>query len=238
VSSTLKLQIDWQGLELIDPDEAYVVTPLHEGVADPLAVLQLPMSLRFVVRDEFADWRLLGGYLRDTQQILVRPEDGARAYRRILHAARDVFARGESVVIFPQGSILGIETDLFPGAFAVARTFQRPILPIALTGSHRVWGYPFSPRLRRGEQMSIQILPPIAAAEVCRQSTDDLRREVQHRLKVAALSGSMVSPRRFDPARDGFWDGYAYEIDPAFPELAASVSTHRAGGDCCAVRSR
>jgi 1-acyl-sn-glycerol-3-phosphate acyltransferase len=38
----------------------------------------------------------------------------------------------------------------------------------------------------------------------------------------------MAQPRRFVPARDGYWDGYAYEIDPAFPALRAEVERHRA----------
>ncbi|MDQ4099985.1 MAG: 1-acyl-sn-glycerol-3-phosphate acyltransferase [Chloroflexota bacterium] len=229
VSRTLALQIDWNGLDHIDSHTSYVVTPLHEGLVDALAVLQLPLPLRFVVRDEFVDWRLLGTYLRDTEQIAIRPEDGTRAYRTMLRGARVVLARGESLVVFPQGSILGIETDFLPGAFALARALQRPILPIALTGSHRVWEYPYTPRVRRGERMSVQVLPPIAAGEVCEWGIDELRQEVQRRLKAAAFDRTMAPPRRFVPARDGYWDGYAYEIDPAFPDLAADVAAHRAG---------
>lgn len=121
VSQRLNVQIDWHDLDQIAPREAYVVMPLHEGLADVLAVLQLPLRLRFVVRDEFVDWPLLGGYLRDSRQITIRPEDGTRAYRTMLPAAGKVFAEGESLVVFPQGSILGIETVFLPGAFGVAR---------------------------------------------------------------------------------------------------------------------
>lgn len=229
VGRALGLQVEWHGLDQIDPDEAYVVTPLHEGLADALAMLQLPLSLRFVVRDEFADWPLLGAYLRDTSQVVIRPEDGMNAYRQLIQQAREIFARGESLVVFPQGSILGIETDFLPGAFALARSLQRPILPVSLTGSHRVWEHPYGPRLRRGERMSVRVLPPITSIEVRTYKVDELRREAQRRLKAAALDTSMAPPRRFVPARDGYWDGYAYEIDPAFPVLAADVAAHRAG---------
>ncbi len=228
VSRRLRLRIDWHGLDQIDPRTSYVVTPLHEGLADGLAVLQLPLRLRFVVRDEFVDWPLLGGYLKDSQQIAIRPENGTRAYRTMLRAARGVFAEGESLVVFPQGSILGIETAFLRGAFAVARVFQRPILPIALTGSHRVWEHPYTPRLRRGERISVRVLPPIPESEVCARTVDALLLDVQHRLKAAALDGVMAPPRRFIPERDGYWDGYAYEIDPAFPQLAADIAARRA----------
>lgn len=228
IARTLGLRMDLQGLDRIDARGAYVVTPLHEGLADALALLQLPLPLRFVIRDEFESWPLIGSYLRDTEQVVIRPEDGMRAYRLMVEQARELFAKDQSLVIFPQASILGIETDFLPGAFSLARTLQRPILPIALTGSHRVWEYPYSPRLRRGERMSLHVLPPLSADEVRERGAEQLRREVQRRLKTVALGTSMTPPRRFVPARDGYWDGYAYEIDPDFPELAADVAAHRA----------
>ena len=69
--------------------------------------------------------------------------------------------------MFPQGSILGIEIDFKAGPFALAHALGWPILPIALTGGHRVWEHPFTPRLRYGQRMSLHILPPISG-EVCR----------------------------------------------------------------------
>jgi 1-acyl-sn-glycerol-3-phosphate acyltransferase len=229
LSHALRLQIEWQGLDWIDPDETYVIASLHEGFTDALALLQLPLSIRFVARDELAEWRWLGGYLNDTGQIIIRPEAGADAYRQMVQQAREVFAEGESVAIFPQGSILGIETDFFPGAFELARILKRPILPVALTGSHRVWEHPYGPRLRRDQRMSLSVLPPISVETLLTQGAEDARRQVQDQLKSVALGGSMVAPRRFRPTRDGYWDGYSYEIDPAFPTLAADVVRHRAG---------
>jgi 1-acyl-sn-glycerol-3-phosphate acyltransferase len=228
VCRVLGLHLDLQGLEWIDSHEAYVVTPLHEGFADALVLLQLPLPLRFVVRDEIAGWQWLGGYLRDTGHIIVKPEAGTAAFRAMTRQAQEVFARGESLVVFPQGSILGIETHFLPGAFALARTLDRPILPIAVTGGHRVWEHPYGPRLRRGQRMSLRVLSPISAAEIRARSTEEVRGQVQDDLKAAALDGSMTPPRRFVPSRDGYWDGYCYEIDPAFPDLASDVAQHRA----------
>lgn len=102
IARSLGLRLDWQGLERIDPRQTYVVMPLHEGFADAIALLHLPLPIRFVARDELASWPLLGGYLRDTRQIVIRPEDGPRAYRQMLGAAREGFAAKESLVIFPQ----------------------------------------------------------------------------------------------------------------------------------------
>ncbi len=227
VSRALGLRIEWAGLDWIDPAEPYVVVALHEGFADVLALLGLPLRMRFVVRDELAGWPLLGPYLRDTGQVIVRPESGASSYRGLLRRARELTGNGESLVIFPQGTILGIESRFRPGAFAIARALDRPILPIAVTGSHRVWEHPYSSRLRFGQRVSLRVLPPVAPERLRRDGVDAIMDEIQGALKAAALDGRMAPPRRFVPERDGYWDGYAYEIDPAFPHLAEDIRRHR-----------
>ena len=227
VVRALDIRLDIAGLEVIDPRESYIVTPLHEGFADALALLQLPLALRFVARDELFGWPRLGPILRDTGQIMIWPEDGRRSYRELLRRAPALLMAGESVVIFPQGTILGIEIDFLAGPFGLARALGRPILPIVVTGAHRIWEHPYTPRLRYGERLSLRVLPPLAAAACRAHSTDQLRQEVQRRLKSVALGGDLAPPRRFSPARDGYWDGYAYRIDPSFPALAADVARHR-----------
>jgi 1-acyl-sn-glycerol-3-phosphate acyltransferase len=222
----LQIELDISGLEYIQPGQTYIIAPLHESFADAPALFHLPLPLRFVARDELFRWRWLGPLLRDTGQIEVSPEQGMRSYRTLLRKAPPVLGRGESLVIFPQGTILGIESDFNVGAFALARALAQPILPIALTGGHRVWEHPYTPRLRYGQRMSLQVLPPVTVGR-----TDDLdavRVQVQRQLKTAALDGTMAPPRRFVPQRDGYWDGYTYRIDPDFSELAAHIAQHRA----------
>jgi len=168
------------------------------------------------------------GVIRDTGQLFVSPERGAWSYRQMRREVGPILDGGESVVIFPQGGILGIEIDFLGGPFALARALGRPILPVVLTGSHRVWEHPYTPRLRYGQPISLRVLPPIPAHVVARRPVDELRRAVMHQLKQAALSGTVAPPRRFVPARDGYWDGYAYTIDPAFPSLASDIARRRA----------
>ena len=223
----LRLRLELSGLEQITPGRTYLVAPLHEGFADVLALLHLPLRMRFVVRDEIFGWPILGPYLRATEQIEVRPERGAASYRRTVRQARTIAAGGESIVIFPQGTILGIESEFRPGVFALARAIGASILPVAITGSHRVWEHPYSPRLRYGQRVSLRVLEPLTLGP--RDDPYAVCAETQRKLKAVALSGAMAPPRRFVPARDGYWDGYAYEIDPAFPELATEIAGHRAG---------
>ena len=49
-------------------------------------------------------------------------------------------------------------------------------------------------------------------------------------MKELAVAGE-PGPRRYRPEVDGFWDGYAFEIDPAFEEVAQQVAAHRSAGE-------
>jgi len=134
---------------------------------------------------------------------------------------------GEHVVLFPQGTVLGIETAFQPGAFRLARALDAPILPVVLTGSHRIWEHPFSPRLNYGESAAMIVLPPVPDAEVRARDPECIRIQLQRHMKSIALARPQPAPRRYVPERDGFWDGYSFEIDPEFPQVFDVVRRHR-----------
>ncbi len=215
------------GADGVDRDRSYIVVPLHEGMFDPIALLHLPLPLRFVLRTEIFEWPGIGAFARATGQVTADPEEGRTGYRSLLAGADAAHGAGESLVVFPQGTVLGIETAFSGGAFRAAERTGLPLLPVVLTGSHRVWDHPFSPRLRFGARVGMKVLDPIEPSGLARGS-EQVRDELQAEMKRIALSGAMPAPRRFDPDRDGWWDGYAYEIDAAWPDLAARLAEHRA----------
>jgi 1-acyl-sn-glycerol-3-phosphate acyltransferase len=200
----------------------YIVAPLHEGFADALVLQRLGLDLTFLARDELFDWPELGPYLRASRQILIPTDLNRRALMRAVGDAQAAIGRGESVVVFPQGSILGVETAFTRGAFSLAERFSVPLLPVVIGGTHRVWEHPFSDRLRFGCEVAMTVLTPVPPTEAMAR-----RREVEREMKRIALSPGRPSPRRYVPARDGYWDGYHFEIDPDFGEVAADVRAHR-----------
>ena len=218
----LRLEVDASGFEHIDPDEQYVVMPLHEGFVDAVLLLDLPLDLRFTVRDELFEWRHLGLYLRRTRQLVIPTGSSVSMLRHLYREAAVTFEQGESLVIFPQGSILGIEAAFERGAFRLAERFERPVLPIVITGTHLVWEHPYSATLRYRQRVSFRVLEPIPGAGAARRA-----RSLEKHMKDLALQDGMAPARRFVPERDGWWDGYAFEIDPDFPELAAAIEARR-----------
>jgi 1-acyl-sn-glycerol-3-phosphate acyltransferase len=214
-------RLELVGLEHVDPHEPYVIASLHEGFADALALMHLPLSLAWVARDELADWPRLDAFLDTAAAITVSPEQPITAMRTLLLEAPVVFESGRSLVVFPQGTLLGIEAAFAPGAFRIADRFGRRLLPVVVTGSHRVYEYPFSPMVRFGQTIRMEVLEPIPAGA----AIDSMAR-IERRMQDVALA-AVPGPRRYLPERDGFWDGYAFEIADRFEGVAASVIAHR-----------
>lgn len=98
------------------PREPGLILSLHGGFMDVPALLALPRPLTFVARDEIFDWDDLGPLLAALDHVRLSPEDGARDYRRLLGQVRARLAAGRHVVVFGQGTLLGIETAVRPGA--------------------------------------------------------------------------------------------------------------------------
>lgn len=218
-----QIRLDVEGMERFDPEESYVVVALHEGFADALALLDLPLGLRFAARDELFNWPALARFLAAGDHPRVDTRSSVASARRFYEEAQEVFAAGDSLVVFAQGSILGIEVAFQTGALRLARRSGRPLLPVVLTGSHRVWEHPYSPTMRTGQPISMRVLDPIPSNCLSGKRFRRLERE----MKQIALRSDMAPVRRFEPDRDGWWDDYPYEIDPDFAHLAARVATRR-----------
>ena len=227
VTKLLRLDVGITGFGNIDPAGQYLVMPLHEGFVDVPVLLRLPLELRFTVRDELFDLPGIGRYLAATEQIPV-VESPSRADLRTFYADVELaLATGESVVVFPQGSVLGIEVAFRPGILRLAKRFGIPVLPVVIAGTHRVWEHPYSATLRLDQTVSMEVLAPISPEKL---SAERLR-HAERAMKSRALANPDSPARRFDPECDGWWDGYRYEIDPDFPDLRQRVDHHRSAVD-------
>lgn len=224
LARALDLTIDVSGLANIEPGRPYLVAPLHESFVDVPVLLHLPLDLRFTVREELMDHDVIGAMLCSTDQIVVPEPPTVATLRVLVNDVRAASEAGESVVVFPQGSVLGVEAAFSTAVVTLSRKLGLPILPVVLTGTHRVWGHPFDNVVRLHQTVTMHVLEPITAAHV---DADSIR-HLERTMKKLALSQLAAPVRRFDPNQDGWWDGYEYTIDEGFPTLAAAVADHRA----------
>ncbi len=216
----LDVALDVVGLEHIDPKQNYLVVATHESLLDPIALQHLPLDLKFIARSDLLSEPLIGRYLQASDQPIVNPEQGWRGIRDLISAAPRLAERHEHLVIFPQGSILGIELQFRDGLHWLAERLGWSVLPVVITGSHRVWEHPFAPTVRFSKRISLRILQPVSCHELDVAALEDT-------MRAQALSATVAPARRFNPDRDGWWNGFAYEVNPQFVDLARRVATRR-----------
>ncbi|GGL79806.1 hypothetical protein GCM10010840_17150 [Deinococcus aerolatus] len=227
VLNHLEVRLEMRGLEHVGAGP-YLIAPLHEGIADVLCLLQLPLPMRFVARREIFGWPVVGPVVTRLGHLPINPEHPLGGFRDLWRGAEAILEGGESLTTFPQGAIAGIQSDFQRGVFEVARRVGAPILPVAISGTHRIWEHPFAPALRYGQPVALTVLPPISAQEVQAGHLEAIRVRTRRAMKAAALAPNSPPARFFDPDRDGYWDGYRLDIDPDFPELARKMAAHRA----------
>ena len=222
VTRALDIRLEIDGLEHVNPSRQYLVMPLHEGFVDVPTLLHLPLDLRFTIREELTSMPYIGPYISATRQIRLPDDPSLGNYRAMYDAIAAAVAEGDSIVLFPQGSILGIEVAFQRGVARISKRFGLPVLPVVIAGTHRVWDYPFSQTVRFGQRVAMTVLPPIETSDVSVEVIRDTERE----MKALAVERQGIPARRFVPERDGRWENYAFDIDPDFGELCARASLH------------
>jgi len=135
------MQIEGQSvLDKAAQSGACIFAPNHSSYVDILVSLALlPPGVRFVVKGEALSMPFVGTIVRRTGQFAFDRSDHVERTK----AAEEVDAallRGESVVIYPEGTFTPI-TGIRPfhlGAFKAATLTQRPICPVAIRGARQI----------------------------------------------------------------------------------------------------
>ena len=203
------------------PPGGVVLAANHLSVLDPVVVahhllLDLDRAPRFLVKSELFRGRgLVARVLCGAGQIPVDRDtpDAAKA----LDAAVDALARGETVVIYPEGTVTR-DPAHWPmaartGVARLALESGAPVLPLAQWGAQDAWGVARRPLPRR--TASFRIGPPVdlsaytgrpLTTEVLREATDAVMDALTE--QVAVLRGEPAPLTRLDP-RDASTRGRA-----------------------------
>ena len=133
----------------------------HASFADVAVVLAtLPPSFRFAAKGRLATYPILGtiirrgGYLRIEKAALSQRMAGADEVRAAL-------ADGDSMFVFPEGRFVRAP-GLLPfrlGAFRAAAEAGRPVVPVALAGTRRM--FPAGTLLLRPGRIRVAVGPPL-----------------------------------------------------------------------------
>lgn len=152
-------RVEVEGRELVPPDGAFVLAPVHRSNVDTLLCGCLTRRrLRFMGKDSL--WRhpasaallsSLGGF----------PVRRGMPDREALRASEDAIKGGEPVVLYPEGTRRSgpVVHPIFEGAVFVAARAGVPIVPVGIGGSERAM--PRGARTLRPVKVALVVGAPI-----------------------------------------------------------------------------
>ncbi|MGH2528909.1 MAG: lysophospholipid acyltransferase family protein [Actinomycetota bacterium] len=169
----LKLWFNWrlEGLDRVPQVGPIIVAGNHLSYFDPFAhgyfVVRAGRRPRFLAKQELFENPFLSVVLRGAGQIPVRRGTGDQAP---LEAAARALARGEVVMVYPEGTSVTENPDLSPGrgktgAVRLSLMAGVPIVPVATWGGQYVWLRSGKGSLRFGRPIWVRAGDPFVPSE-------------------------------------------------------------------------
>jgi 1-acyl-sn-glycerol-3-phosphate acyltransferase len=172
------------GLDNIRFDGSCIYAANHQSGFDILALLgKLPVQFRWLAKAELFRFPILGQAMKASGYIPIDRDNRHKAFESINLAARRV-REGNSIFIFPEGtrSLDGILQDFKKGGFILAIQSQHPMVPISITGSHRILPKRGEWRISPGT-IRITIGQPIPTAGITIRNRDVLIQQVREAIR-------------------------------------------------------
>jgi 1-acyl-sn-glycerol-3-phosphate acyltransferase len=207
----------WKGGENIPETGGCVLALNHISHLDPLTCAHFVYAwgriVRFLAKAEVFDVPLVGRVVRSAGQIPVYrlSTDASRSFTAAVEAVK----RGESVIVYPEGTITR-QPDLWPmtgktGAARIALSADVPVIPIAQWGAHTILPpYTKTPKLFPRKTICMSAGPPVElddlrdkplTPDVLREATDRIMGDITRLLED--IRGEQAPPERFDPRKAG-----------------------------------
>jgi len=182
-SFRLLLRAGWhlktEGLDRLPPRGPFLMTPNHASEIDPIVLsAAMPFRVTYLAGQELDRYPLLFTLIRLFNPIFVRRGVGDIG---ALKACLERLARGEVLVVFPEGGVVqpGLGT-LHEGAAFLAIRAQVPVVPVALLGLTKMW--PLSARFPRPSRVTVRIGGAITPPSRNEQRTTELIGQIRSTL--------------------------------------------------------
>ncbi len=177
------------GRENIPTGRPFILSPVHRSNADtPLASILTTRTMRFMGKESLWKTRAGGWFLTSIGGF---PVERGTADRAALRAAQAVLARGEPLVMFPEGTRrsgpIVKSDDMHEGASFVSGRAQVPIVPVGIGGTERImpkgskFVYPRKIAFVIGEPLEP---PALVNGRVPRRAVRDHSEQLRQRLQT------------------------------------------------------
>ena len=174
------------GRENIPKSGPYVLMANHQSAFETVLLVPLLSQPTFVLKRALLWIPVVGWGLALTRPVIIDRASPVRSLKRLLQQARERFARGEVVVIFPEGTRMpiGRHGSYQMGGAHMAVKNHVPVLPMAHNAGH------FWPRgfVKRPGRITVQIGPPVDTQGL---SPEQLNEKVRTWIEAA---GARMSP--------------------------------------------
>ena len=176
--------VSWEieGKERLVRGRSYVFVGNHLSNLDPpfhIATLSEFASVRFLAKQELFRIPVFAQAMRRIGIVETDRAAHAAAHRKINRQVRVVVERGQSLVIYPEGT-RSRDAELKPfkkGAFRIAVDNGMAVVPIATSGLERAW--PPDTKLVRGGRARMVIHDPIDTSGMGHDDIEGLRNRVR-----------------------------------------------------------
>ena len=152
------------GRENIPESGPYMLMANHQSAFETVLLVVLLPQPAFVLKRSLLWIPVIGWGLALTRPIVIDRSSPVRSLKRLLQQAQKRFARGDVVVIFPEGTRLpvGERRPYQAGGAHIATRSRVPVLPMAHNAGH------FWPRgfLKKPGKVTVRIGPPIPTEEL------------------------------------------------------------------------
>lgn len=173
-----------------------IIVANHLGLLDPLAIgVDVPRQIRILAKAEMFEWPVIGGLARLAGVV---PVHRGASDREALRVLGEVLAKGQCVLLMPEGTYpkVPLPPAMLPaktGAAFLAIRSGATVLPVAVTGTERIWtpgrgwrpwhrprvtvtfGEPYRPRVPTG----------LSAKATYQAAADDMGRRIAALLPAA-----------------------------------------------------
>lgn len=176
------IKIEVVGREKILEEIPSVYMGNHQSLFDILGtVVVIPGTARFIAKKELFRIPLFAQGMKFVGMIKIDRGNSAQARQTINNAVK-VIKNGVSVIIFPEGtrSRDGSIKHFKKGGFILATTGKIPIVPMVISGSHRIMKKR-SLHLRKGK-FKIEFLDPIQTEDKGFEDRNKLVNEVRQKI--------------------------------------------------------
>ncbi len=172
------VKVEIEGLEYIQPYGSYMIMANHQSYFDVFVLLNLPLFIHWMAKEELFKIPFFGMMLRALGGISIDREKRGKGYSSIRQAARTI-QNGKTVLVFPEGT-RSTSGELLPfteGGFFLAILSRAVVLPIVIRGSYKIMPKG-SFRVSSGA-VRVAVKPPIETRGFSLNERDNLQEMVR-----------------------------------------------------------